>query len=330
MKTINYTWAINEAIMEEMERDETVFIAGEDVAKIGGPFGATRGLLEKFGTKRVKDTPISENTIVGLAVGAAATGMRPIVEVMFMDFFGLCLDQVYNQAAKMRYIFAGAFKMPIVIRTLVGAETNIGPQHSQSMEAWLAHVPGLKVIMPSTVYDVKGLLKAAVRDDNPVVFIEHLAHYRIKGDIPEEEYTLPIGVADIKRSGRDVTVVATGLMVQRALNAAAALSAEGIELEVIDPRTISPLDSTAIIRSVEKTGRLAIVTGSLKPCGIGAEIAALIAEQDPSMLRAPVRRVTPPFTPSPFGLRFEEFLYPKEQTIIEAVRDILRLSKDRA
>lgn len=324
MKSINYTWAINEAIREEMERDKTVFIAGEDVAKIGGPFGATRGLLEKFGAKRVKDTPISENTIVGLAVGAAATGLRPIVEVMFMDFFGLCLDQVYNQAAKMRYTFAGAFKMPLVIRTLVGAENNIGPQHSQSMEAWLAHVPGLKVVMPSTVYDVKGLLKSAIRDDNPVVFIEHLAHYKIKGEIPEEDYTLPIGVADIKRSGGDATIVATGLMVQRALNAAEILSREGIELEVIDPRTISPLDGKTIIGSVEKTGRLVVVTGSLKPCGIGAEIAAQVAEQNPSMLKAPVKRITPPFTPCPFGQRFEEFLYPKEHTIIEAVRDMLQ------
>ena len=324
MKTINYTWAVNEAIREEMERDETVFIAGEDVAKIGGPFGASRGLLEKFGTKRVKDTPISENTIVGLAVGAAATGLRPIVEVMFMDFFGLCLDQVYNQAAKMRYIFSGAFKMPLVIRTLVGAESNIGPQHSQSMEAWLAHVPGLKVVMPSTVYDVKGLLKSAIRDDNPVVFIEHLAHYRIKGEIPEGDYTLPIGVADVKRSGKDVTVVATGLMVQRALNAAATLAQEGIELEVIDPRTISPLDSQAIIGSVEKTGRLVVVTGSLKPFGLGAEIAAQVAEKNPSMLKAPVKRITPPFTPSPFGQRFEEFLYPKEPAIIDAVHDMLR------
>ena len=326
MKTINYTWAVNEAIKEEMERDETVFIAGEDVAKIGGPFGASRGLLEKFGPKRVKDTPISENTIVGLAVGAAATGLRPIVEVMFMDFFGLCLDQVYNQAAKMRYIFAGAFKMPLVIRTLVGAESNIGPQHSQSMEAWLAHVPGLKVVMPSTVYDVKGLLKSAIRDDNPVVFIEHLAHYKIKGEIPEGDYTLPIGVADVKRSGKDVTVVATGLMVQRALNAAATLAQEGIELEVIDPRTISPLDSQAIIGSVEKTGRLVVVTGSLKPCGIGAEIAAQVAEKNPSMLKAPVKRITPPFTPSPFGQRFEEFLYPKEPAIIDAVHAMLRTS----
>ncbi len=323
MKSLNYCWGIIEAMQEEMERDESIFLAGEDVAKTGGPFGASRGLLDQFGPKRVKDTPISENTIVGLAVGAAATGLRPIVEIMFMDFYGLCLDQIFNQAAKMRYIFAGAFKMPIVIRSLVGGEMGTGPHHSQSMEAWVAHVPGLKVVMPTTSYDVKGLLKSSIRDDNPVIFIEHLALYRTKAEIPDEEYTIPIGLADVKREGKDVTIVATGLMVQKVIKAAETLAQEGIELEVIDPRTISPLDIDTVVKSVEKTNRLIIVTGSLKPFGIGAEIATQVMENAFFSLDAPVKRIAPPFTPIPFGKGFEEFLYPNENTIVQAVRDLL-------
>lgn len=323
MKTLNYCWAVNEAIAEEMARDDTVFIAGEDVAKAGGPFGATRGLLDAFGPVRVKDTPISENTIIGLAVGAAQTGLRPVVEIIFIDFFGLCLDQINNQAAKMHYIFAGAFKMPLVIRTLVGAECNIGPHHSQSLEAWACHIPGVKVIMPTTPYDVKGLLKSAVRDDNPVICIEHLALYRTKGQVPASDYTLPIGVADIKRAGTDITIVATGLMVPKALRAAEVLAQEGIDAEVIDPRTLSPLDSDTIFGSVAKTGRVMVVTGSLQPFGIGAEMIARIVEQDPTILKKQPRRITPPFTPCPFGTHFEQFLYPQEDGIVTAAREML-------
>ncbi|MFH1090607.1 MAG: alpha-ketoacid dehydrogenase subunit beta [Pseudomonadota bacterium] len=324
MKSINYCWAAVHALTEEMERDERVFIAGEDVAKIGGPFGGSRGLLEKFGPKRVKDTPISENTIVGLAVGAAMTGLRPIVEIMYMDFFGLCLEQIYNQAAKMHYLFAGAFKMPIVIRTLCGSEMGSGPHHSQSLEAWVAHVPGLKVVMPTTPYEVKGLLKSAIRDDNPVIFIEHLALYRLKGEVPDEEYTIPIGLAAVKREGKDLTVVATGLMVHKSLKAGETLAQEGIEIEVIDPRTITPLDIDTIVKSVEKTGRLLIVTGSLKPFGTGAEIAAQVVENAFFSLDAPIKRLTPTFTPIPFGKVFEDFLFPQEAAIVETVRGMLK------
>lgn len=323
MKSLNYCWAVNEAIHEEMARDDRIFVAGEDVAKAGGPFGATRGLLETFGPKRVKDTPISENTIVGLAVGAAQTGLRPIVEIEFIDFFGLCLDQINNQAAKMHYIFAGAFKMPLVIRTLVGAECNIGPHHSQSLEAWVCHIPGVKVVMPTTPYDVKGLLKSAIRDDNPVICIEHLALYRNKQEIPEEDYTIPIGIAEIKRPGSDMTMVATGLMVHKALKAAEQLAREGIAAEVIDPRTLSPLDSDTITGSVAKTGRLMVVTGSLKPFGTGAEMIARIVEQDPALLKKPPRRITPPFTPCPFGSHFEQYLYPQAESIIQAAREMM-------
>jgi len=324
VKSLNFCWALIEAMQEEMARDGSIFIAGEDVARIGGPFGATRGLLEKFGPKRVKDTPISENTIVGLAVGAAMTGLRPIVEVMYMDFFGLAMDQIFNQAAKMHYLFAGAFKMPIVIRTLVGTEMGSGPHHSQSVEAWVAHVPGLKVVAPTTPYDAKGLLKSAIRDNNPVIFMEHLYLYRLKGEVPEGEYTVPIGVADVKREGKDVTVVATGLMVGKSLKAAGDLAKEGIEVEVIDPRTITPLDIDTIVKSVQKTNRLVIVTGSLKPFGIGAEIATQVMENAFGSLDAPVKRVTPPFTPIPFGKGFEEYMYPNDKTIAQAVRDILK------
>ena len=324
MTSKTYCWAIVDAVREEMERDKDVFVIGEDVGAAGGAFGATRGLHKQFGPLRVRDTPISEEIIVGLAVGAAMTGKRPVVEIMFMDFFGLCLDQIANQAAKMHYLYNAAFKMPLVIRTTVAVEMGIGPHHSQMLEAWVGHVPGLKVVMPSTPRDAKGLLKSAIRDNNPVIFIEHLALHRMKQDIDDaEEVLIPLGKADIKRPGRDVTVVATGLMVQKSLDAAAILAAEGIEIEVIDPRTISPLDMDTITESVRKTNRALVVTSAHKPFGFGSEVAAEIMDRAFYHLDVPVRRLTPPFTPQPFGKGFEKFLHPDATRIAANVREMM-------
>ena len=280
MTSKTYCWAIVDAMREEMERDKNVFLIGEDVGAAGGAFGASRGLHKAFGPLRVRDTPISEEIIVGLAVGAAMTGKRPVVEIMFMDFFGLCLDQIANQAAKMHYLYNGAFTMPMVIRTTVAVEMGIGPHHSQMLEAWVGHIPGLKVVMPSTPRDAKGLLKSAIRDNNPVIFIEHLGLHKIKEDLDDaEEILIPIGKADIKRPGSDVTVVATGLMVHKSLEAAKVLAAEGIEIEVIDPRSISPLDIDTIVASVRKTNRALVVTSAHKPFGFGSEVAAEIMDR---------------------------------------------------
>ncbi len=323
MASKTYCWAIVDAMREEMARDGSVFLIGEDIGAPGGAFGASRGLLDAFGPNRVRDTPISEEIIVGLGVGAAMTGKRPIVEIMFMDFFGLCLDQIANQAAKTHYIYNGMFRMPLVIRTSAAVEMGIGPHHSQLLESWVGHVPGLKVVMPSSPRDAKGLLKSAIRDDNPVVFIEHLALHRVKEEIEDDEFLIPIGKADVKRIGRDVTVVATGLMVSRALAAAETLSRDGIEIEVIDPRTISPLDMDTIMDSVRKTNRALVVTSSQKPFGFGSEVSAEITERGFFDLDAPVKRVAPPFTPAPFGKGFEEFLNPSAASITAAVRELL-------
>ena len=269
MKELRYIRAITEALREEMSRDERVFVIGEDVGLSGGAFSATRGLLEEFSEKRVRDTPISESAIVGLATGAAAAGLRPVVEIMFMDFMTLCMDQVINQMAKMSYMFGGQSKVPMVIRTPCGAGLNAGPQHSQCLEALFAHIPGLKVVMPSTPYDVKGLLKSSIRDDNAVIFVENKALHAISGEVPEGEYTIPLGKGDIKREGKDVTVVATSRMVHQSLVAAQELEEEGIDIEVIDPRTINPLDREIILTSLEKTSRLVIAHEAVKAFGIG-------------------------------------------------------------
>ena len=324
MASKTYCWAIIDAMREEMERDRNVFLIGEDVGAAGGAFGASRGLRDVFGPLRVSDTPISEEIIVGLGVGAAMTGKRPIVEIMFMDFFGLCLDQIVNQAAKMHYLYNGALKVPMVIRTSVAVEMGIGPHHSQTLESWVGHVPGLKVLMPSTPRDAKGLLKAAIRDDNPVVFIEHLALHRMKEDFADgEDLVLPIGKADIKRPGRDVTVVATGLMVHKALEAAKHLASEGIEIEVIDPRTISPLDMETIVDSVRRTNRALVVSSAYKPFGLASEVAAEIMDRAFYDLDVPVRRLTPPFTPQPFGKGFERYLHPDAERIAACVRELV-------
>src|SRR5208283_2598833 len=302
-------------------RDESVFVIGEDVGGAGGAFGGTRGLLETFGERRVRDTPISESAIIGLAVGAAVKGLRPVAEIMFADFLTVCMDQIVNQLAKTRYMFGGLYKLAVVIRTPCGGGLNAGPQHSQCLEAWFAHVPGLKVVMPSTPYDVKGLLKSAIRDDNPVIFLENKALYALKGEIPEEEYLVPIGKADVKRPGSDVTVVAASRMVHQSLAAAKILAEEGIDVEVIDLRTISPLDKETIFASVEKTSKLVIAHEAVKAFGIGAEIAAMVCEEMIDHLEAPVLRVGAPFVPVPFNL--ENLYLPNSADVIRAVKRVM-------
>jgi len=324
MREITYRDAVNEALREEMLRDKTVFLLGEDIGKYWeGAFKVTKNLAKEFGDERVRDTPISESAIIGVATGAAITGMRPVAEIMFGDLTALAMDQIANQAAKLRYMFGGQTKVPMVVRTPFGAGVNIASHHSQSLEAWFMHTSGLKVAMPSTPYDAKGLLKTAIRDGNPVMFFEHKLLYSIKGLVPEEEYTVPFGVADIKREGEDVTIVATLYMVHRALAAAKELSEQGIKAEVIDPRTIVPLDKKAIINSVKKTGRLAIASEDCKTAGVSAEIAALVAEEALDYLDAPIKRVAEPDTPIPFSPPLEQFVIPNEKSIIKAVKEIV-------
>ena len=321
MKDIRYIWAINQAIQEEMERDEKVILLGEDVGLPGGSFGATRGLQEAFGPRRVIDTPICEASIVSLAAGAAACGLRPIVEIMFMDFMTVCMDGVVNQLAKMRSMFGTQYSLPVVIRTPCGGGLNAGPQHSQCLEAWFAHVPGLKVVMPAFPEDVKGLLKSAVRDDNPVVFVENKTLHALKGPIPEEEYTIPIGQAKIKREGGQVTVVAASRLVHEALKAAEALAQEGIDLEVIDLRSIQPWDKETVFESVAKTHRLVVAHEAVKEFGLGAEVAAAVAEEIMDELDGPIVRVGAPFVPVPFNL--EQAYLPGAAEVTQAVRTAL-------
>ncbi len=321
MRETRYIRAISEALNEEMARDEDVFIVGEDVGGPGGAFSATRGLLETYGERRVRDTPISESAIVGLAIGAATQGLRPVAEIMFADFLTICMDQIVNQLAKNRYMFGGMYKLPVVIRAPGGAGLNAGPQHSQSVESWFAHVPGLKVVMPATPYDVKGLLKSAIREDNPVLFLENKALYGLKGEIPDEEYLVPIGKADVKKTGKDVTVVSASRMVHQVLEAANILSTEGIDVEVIDLRTISPMDKETIFSSVEKTSKLVVAHEAVKAFGFGAEIAATISEEMLDYLDAPVIRVGAPFVPIPFNL--EHVYLPNAQDVVKAVKRIM-------
>jgi pyruvate dehydrogenase E1 component beta subunit len=318
MKEIRYIFAIGEAIKEEMERDENVFLIGEDVAKAGGSFGASRGLLDQFGPERVVDTPISESGFMGMMAGAASCGLRPVVEIMFMDFMTVCMDSVANQIAKMRYMFGNQYTLPIVIRTPAGGGFNAGPQHSQCLEAWFAHIPGLKVVMPGTPYDVKGLLKAAIRDENPVLVVENKSLHGMKGEIPEEDYIVEIGKAEVKREGGDVTVVATSRHVHEAMKAATALEEQGVNVEVIDLRSIQPWDKEAVFNSVGKTHRLVIAHEAVKAFGIGAEISATVAEEIMDELDAPIMRVGAPFVPLSFGL--ESASIPGSQDIIDAVQ----------
>jgi pyruvate dehydrogenase E1 component beta subunit len=321
-RTLNFRWALTEALTEEMERDPTVFIVGEDVGASGGAFGLTRGLQERFGEWRVKDAPLSEEAIAGVAVGAALAGMRPVIEVMFMDFITIAMEQLCNQAAKNRTLYGGRVRVPLVVRTLAGAGLKIGGHHSGSLEAWFVHVPGLKVVYPSTPADAKGLLKAAIRDDNPVVFLEHKSLLSLKGEVPEGDHLVPLGVADVKRPGRDCTVVATGWMVHRALSAADELAREGIEVEVIDPRTLSPFDADTVCRSLETTKRLVVVQEAPAPCGFAAEVSAVVAERAIDLLDAPIKRLTGAFVPLPFG-HLEDQLIPGAGDIVAAVREVL-------
>src|SRR3990172_1714301 len=318
-----YMQAINEALHQEMERDPDVFVAGEDVGQHQGAFRFTAGLYEKYGEQRVVDTPISEAGIIGLAVGSAACGLRPVVEIMFMDFIGIAMDQILNQMAKMKYMFGGKARLPIVVRTTCGAGIRVAAQHSQSLEALLCHIPGLKVVMPSTAYDAKGLLIAAIRDDNPVFFIQHKRLYGRRAEVPEESYVVPLGVAQVKRPGRDVTIVATSAMVPEALKAADTLAEQGIDAEVVDPRTLQPLDMGLILDSVRRTHRVVIAHEAVRFGGIGAEIAAQIAEQAFDYLDAPPQRIGAPFTPVPFSPVLEDAWLPNAQNIIDAALNVV-------
>lgn len=323
MREISFSQALNEALREEMKKDPAVFIAGEDVGLMGGVFGVTNGLLEEFGEERVRDTPISEAAIVGSAIGSAVTGMRPVIELMFIDFTAVAMDQIVNQAAKMRYMFGGKASLPITIRTCAGAGFSAAAQHSQSLEAWFVHTPGLKVVMPSTPQDAKGLLKAAIRDNNPVVFIEHKLLYGKTGQVPEGEYHIPLGKAQIVREGKDLTLISWSRMVDICLSAAETLAKEGVKGEVIDLRTLVPLDKEAIFRSVEKTGRVIIVHEACLTGGFGGEIAALIADEAFDCLDAPIKRVTAPDAPIPFNPTLEKHYIPDEEEVLKAVRQIL-------
>lgn len=312
--------AVKEALAEEMRRDPRVFICGEDIAEAGHPFKVLTGLVQEFGKDRVLDTPISEPGFTGMAVGAAMTGMRPVVDIMFGDFIGLTMDQMVNQAAKIHYMSGGKWKCPMVMRTTLGATRRSAAQHSQSLHAWFCHIPGLKVVLPSTPYDAKGLLKSAIRDDNPVVFFEDKMMYKLKGPVPDEDYTIPLGVADIKRAGEDITIVATSSMVQIALGAAKLLDEYDISAEVIDPRTLWPLDERTLIESAKKTSRVIVMDEGYGRYGVMAELASVIAEGAFYNLEAPVKRLGAMHVPIPFSPPLEDATVPTEKTVFDAAR----------
>ncbi len=323
--------AINEALAQEMRRDPRVIVIGEDVSggagtdgqrdAYGGVLGVTKGLIGQFGDQRVIDTPITESAIMGAAAGAAVTGLRPVAELMFCDFLGVCFDQLLNQVAKFRYMFGGKVNTPLVVRTMIGAGRGAAAQHSQSLYQLFTAVPGLKVVVPSNAYDAKGLLIQAIRDDDPVIFCEHKLIYDLKTEVPDEAYRIAFGEANIVRDGDDVTVVALARMVHFAEAAATTLASEGIECEIIDPRTTSPLDVDTIVESVERTGRLVIVDESTPRCGVAADISAIVAEQAFGALKAPIRRVTAPHTPVPFAPNLEKLYIPDAARIAAAVRE---------
>jgi pyruvate/2-oxoglutarate/acetoin dehydrogenase E1 component len=322
-RRMTYRAAVLEALFEEMRRDPAVILMGEDVGAAGGVFKQTEGLLAEFGAARVIDTPISESATMGVAIGAAMTGLRPIVEIMFGDFVTLAMDQLVNQAAKIHYMSAGQFRVPLVLRTTMGIGANLGPQHSQSLYAWTAHVPGLKVAIPATAYDAKGLFAAAIRDDNPVVIFEDRLLYGTTSEIPSGPYLVPLGQAEIKRHGRDATVVATGRMVQVALGAAPLLAENGIEIEIVDPRTLVPLDVETIVASVRRTSRALVVDGGSRHYGIAGEIAATIAEAAFDFLDAPVARLAAEDVPIPMSRSLERLVQPDESRLAARIRDIV-------
>ncbi len=322
VREITLGQAIREALAEEMRRDPRVFIMGEDVAEAGTPFKVLSGLVEEFGTSRVIDTPISEAGITGLGVGGAMTGMRPIVDIMFGDFLGLAMDQIVNQAAKVHYMSGGKLKVPLVVRTTLGATRRTAAQHSQSLQAWVSHVPGLKVVLPSTPYDAKGLLKTAIRDDNPVIFFEDKMMYQLKGLVPDGDYTIPFGVADIKRPGVDITIVATSSMVQIALAAAELLEKLDISAEIVDPRTTFPLDKDTLIASAKKTSRAIVIDEGYERYGVTAELAAVIAEGAFYYLDAPVKRMGAMDVPVPFSPVLEDLTVPTAASVVEVAKTL--------
>jgi pyruvate/2-oxoglutarate/acetoin dehydrogenase E1 component len=327
LREITYVEALNEALREEMHRDERVIIIGEDVqlgySGLGGLFLVTAGLMKEFGPERVRDAPISEDGFVGAAIGAAITGLKPVVEIMYADFLLCCMNQIVNVAAKLRYSTGGQLKVPIVIRTMIGQGRGVGSDHSQVPITWFMNVPGLKVVAPSTPYDAKGLLKSSIRSESPVMFFESFLLYRNKGPVPEEEYLVPLGEADVKKKGKDVTIIAVSTMVPRALSAAEKLQKEGIDVEVIDPRTLVPLDKENIMASLKKTNRLVIAESGVRTCGVGAEIASMITEEAFDYLDAPIKRVAAPHVPAPVAPTLEKLTIPDENDIIRAVKELL-------
>lgn len=320
---LTYLEAIREALLQEMRRDPEVFLIGEDIGVYGGAFGVTRGLLDEFGPERVRDTPISEAGIAGAAVGAALMGMRPVMEIMFMDFLTISMNQLVNQGAKIRFMFGGKASIPMVVRAPAGSGTGAAAQHSQSLEAWFVNVPGIKVVAPATPYDAKGLLVSAIRDNNPVLFMEHKLLYRQKGYVPEELYTIPIGQAEVKREGRHVSVLAYSIMVPRALEAAEQLAQEGIELDVVDLRSLKPLDKQTIIGSVSRTGRVLILHEAPQTGGFGGELAAVVTESEAfDYLDAPVRRLGGRDIPIPYNRTLERATVPQVEDIVTAAREL--------
>jgi len=323
-RPLSYRTAVLEALFGEMRRDDSVILMGEDIGAAGGVFKQTEGLFAEFGAERVIDTPISESGAFGIAVGAAMTGQRPVFEVMFGDFITLVMDQLVNQAAKISYMSGGQFKVPLVVRTAVGVGSNLGPQHSQSLHAWLTHIPGLKVVMPSTPADAKGLMAAAIRDDGPVAFFEDRMLYNVRSDVPEEDYVVPIGAAEVKRAGKDITLIATGRMVQTALAAAELLASEEISAEVVDPRTLVPLDVATLVDSVKKTSRAVVVDGGYRQYGITGEIAATVTEHAFDWLDAPVIRIGGADVPIPFSASLEPLVLPDAQRLARDTAALVR------
>ncbi len=325
MRELTYLEAVREALRQEMQRDEKVFLIGEDIGVYGGAFGVTLGLYDEFGPDRVIDTPISELGIAGAITGAALAGMRPVGEIMFMDFITLASEQLINQAAKIHFMFGGKASVPCVMRAPLGSGTGAAAQHSQSLENWFVHIPGIKVVIPTSPYDVKGLLISAIRDNNPVLFLEPKLLYKTKGEVPEESYTIPLSVAEVKRSGKDLTIVATAIEVKRSLEAAEKLAAEGIDVEVIDPRTLKPLDEKTIIQSVKKTGKVLLVHESCKTGGYGGELAAVIAGSEAfDYLDAPIKRLAGRDMPIPYNRTLEAHTVPQVDDIVEAARNLVR------
>lgn len=325
MREITYVEAIREALFQKMSEDETVFLIGEDIGVYGGAFGATAGLIQQFGEDRVIDTPISEAGIAGACIGAALTGFRPVGEIQFMDFVTLSMEQLVLQAAKIRFMFGGKARVPMVLRTPAGSGTGAAAQHSESLEAWFVHVPGLKVVMPSTPYDAKGLLLASIADDNPVIFVEHKLLYKTKGDVPEEPYTVPLSQSEVKREGKDLTVIATSIMVPRSLEAADRLAEEGISLEVVDPRTLKPLDIEPMVRSVCKTGKALVVHEAPITGGFGGEIVAQLAASEAfDYLDAPIRRLAGHDMPIPYNRELERRAVPQVEDIVREARRLVK------